>query len=133
MISTSPQGQIIDGPGNTSVWFSDGYGDYIRHFMRAMGALPEWAPHNQSHLTHSTSVVTAVTYAADDIRYTTADPDAIDMLKLAFTPVEVTANGVPSTARESRRTGVGLRRGHSGAEGQARAGSGAHRRSALRA
>ena len=25
-------------------WFSDGYGDYIRHFMAGLGAVPEWAP-----------------------------------------------------------------------------------------
>jgi len=25
-------------------WFSDGYGDYIRHFMEGLAAVPEWAP-----------------------------------------------------------------------------------------
>jgi hypothetical protein len=93
MISTSPQGQIIDGPAVNNIWFTDGYGDFVRHFIRGMGAVPEWAPANQSHLTRSTSVVTAVNYAASEVRYTTADPDAVEVLKLAFTPAEVTANG----------------------------------------
>ena len=94
MVSTSPVGQIIDGPNVNLVWFTDGYGDYVRHFMRGMGAVPEWAPDNQSHLTRSTSVVTAVNYSASEITYTTADPDATEVLKLGFTPVEVTADGV---------------------------------------
>ena len=29
---------------NEGWWFSDGYGDYIRHFLVAMAAVPEWAP-----------------------------------------------------------------------------------------
>jgi concanavalin A-like lectin/glucanase superfamily protein/Big-like domain-containing protein/purple acid phosphatase-like protein len=94
MISTSPQGQIIDGPSVNNVWFTDGYADYVRHFMRGMGAVPEWAPDNQNHLTRSTSIVRAMNYSASEITYTTADPDATDVLKLSFTPVEVAANGV---------------------------------------
>ena len=94
MITTSPQGQIIDGPAVGNVWFTDGYADYIRHFMRAMGAVPEWAPHSENHLTRSTSVVTSITYAADEILYTTADPDGTEVLKTSFTPVEVTADGL---------------------------------------
>jgi hypothetical protein len=94
MISTSPRGQIIDGPTVNNVWFTDGYGDYIRHFMRAMGAVPEWAPQNQNHLTRSTSVVTAISYSPLEVVYTTADPDATDVLKLGFVPVEVAADGL---------------------------------------
>ena len=94
MISTTPQGQIIDGPDVNLVWFTDGYADYIRHFMRGVGAVPEWAPDNQNHLTRSTSVVTAITYTASEITYTTADPDATDTLKVSFTPVEVAADGL---------------------------------------
>ena len=92
MISTSPQGQIIDGPTVNNIWFTDGYADYIRHFMRAMGAVPEWAPHAASHMTRSTSVVTSITYAADEILYTAADPDGTEVLKTGFTPAEVAAN-----------------------------------------
>jgi hypothetical protein len=94
MISTSPQGQIIDGPSVNNVWFTDGYGDYIRHFLRGMGAVPEWAPTGQSHLTRSTSIVTAINYSPSEVTYTTAESNATDILKLAFTPVEVAADGV---------------------------------------
>ena len=43
-------------------WFDDGYGDYIRNFLWAMGAIPEFAPRGQDHLLRSTSVVTNVQY-----------------------------------------------------------------------
>jgi hypothetical protein len=94
MVSLSPQGQIIDGPDVRNVWFTDGYGDYIRHFLRGMGAVPEWAPNGESHLTRSSSIVTAINYSASEITYMTADSDATDILKVAFMPVEVAAGGV---------------------------------------
>jgi hypothetical protein len=99
MISDTPQGQIIDGPEVGNVWFTDGYGDYMRHFLRALGAVPEWAPEGQNHLTRFTSVVTAISYAPGEIAYTTADPDGIEVLKVAFLPREVRANGVPLAQR----------------------------------
>src|SRR5260370_23875409 len=34
-------------------WYTDGYADYIRHFMEAIGAVPEWAPAGETHLDHS--------------------------------------------------------------------------------
>ncbi|HZU81268.1 MAG TPA: hypothetical protein VE987_00045, partial [Polyangiaceae bacterium] len=49
---------------NEGWWFSDGYGDYIRHFLLAMGAVPEWAPSDETHLLRSTSIVTHVEYGA---------------------------------------------------------------------
>ena len=93
MISSSPQGQIIDGPSVGNVWFTDGYADYVRHFMRAMGAVPQWAPNGASHMTRATSVVTSITYRPGEILYTTADPDGTETLKIGFTPAEVTADG----------------------------------------
>jgi len=33
----------------TGYWFSDGYGDYMRHFQRGMASVPEWAPANEDH------------------------------------------------------------------------------------
>jgi hypothetical protein len=40
----SNNGQVITGPDDpTEIWFTDGYGDYIRHFLSAMSTFPEWA------------------------------------------------------------------------------------------
>ena len=45
-----PDGVVIDGPEVNNQWFTDGYGDYIRHFMTSIGAVPTWAPDQQNHL-----------------------------------------------------------------------------------
>jgi hypothetical protein len=47
------------------VWLTDGYGDYVRHYLRAMSAFPELAPSNSNHLVASTSIVTQIDYAPD--------------------------------------------------------------------
>ena len=73
------------------MWFTDGFGDYVRHFMIAMGAVPEWAPPGESHLLRSTSVVQGVTYGAGRIDYRTFDASAQEVLRLAFVPATVTA------------------------------------------
>jgi len=80
---------------NPACWFSDGHGDYIRHFLLAMGAVPEWAPAGENHIVHSTSVVRSVTYAptGDAVAYTTFDAGSRETLRLAFTPASVLAGG----------------------------------------
>jgi hypothetical protein len=37
------------GPDSDHVWFTDGYGDYIRHFVSAMVTFPEWARKDPIH------------------------------------------------------------------------------------
>jgi len=44
------------------VWMTDGYGDYVRHFLRAMAFMPEFAPSDQTHLLSSTSVIQHMEY-----------------------------------------------------------------------
>jgi hypothetical protein len=78
---------------NEGWWFSDGYGDYIRHFLVAMGAVPDWAPRGESHLLRSTSVVTHVDYAPGRVAWTTFDTDAMETLRLPSRPKGVTASG----------------------------------------
>ena len=53
-----------DGKNNyprDEVWLTDGYGDYVRHYLRAMASCPEVAP-NSNHILSSTSVVTQADY-----------------------------------------------------------------------
>ena len=61
---------MVDNDGKNcyprdEVWLTDGYGDYVRHFLRAMAAMPELAPANTNHILHSTSVVTQADYPPD--------------------------------------------------------------------
>lgn len=92
------------------VWLTDGYGDYVRHYLRAMAAAPELAPKGQNHLLRTSSVVKSITYASDSISYTTFDDAAQELLRIAFTPTRVTAGGkrlirLESTADLSRQEG----------------------------
>jgi len=87
-------GIVIDGPDVNNQWFTDGYGDYIRHFMTGMAAVPEWTPFNQTHLLRSTTVVKSITYGFNSVNYTTYDGTATEVLHVNFSPVNITANGV---------------------------------------
>jgi hypothetical protein len=91
---------VADDP-NEGWWFSDGYGDYIRHFLVAMAAVPDWAPRRQDHLLRSTSVVNRVDYRPGRIAWTTFDPEASDTLRLTFRPTSVRVDGAPIPKRQT--------------------------------
>ncbi len=104
---------FMDGEGRTSCcglgfrnpyWYSDGYSDYLRHFQWAMGAMPELAPKGEEHILRSTSVVRHVKYEARDIRYTTFDAGSTEVLRMSYSPTQVTEGGAPV------RSGVSVRR-----------------------
>ncbi len=57
-----------DGKNNyprDEIWFTDGYGDYVRHYLRAMSYKPELAPNNETHILHSTHPLMLVNYAGN--------------------------------------------------------------------
>ena len=86
-------GLITEAMAEDNFWYSDGYGDYIRQFLAGMGAVPEWGPPHENHLLYSSSVVTKVSYGTNELRYSTFDGDAIETLRLGFTPARITAGG----------------------------------------
>jgi hypothetical protein len=65
------------------IWLTDGYGDYVRHYLRAMASAPELASENQNHLLRSSSVLNSIQYGQDSITYTKFDPSSIEELKMA--------------------------------------------------
>ncbi|MGI9075691.1 MAG: hypothetical protein ACR2JB_31170 [Bryobacteraceae bacterium] len=71
--------------------FDDGYSDYIRNFLWAMGAIPEFAPKGANHLLRSSSVVQQVAYGARKIVYRTFDANATEVLRLNFRPTNIRA------------------------------------------
>jgi hypothetical protein len=83
-VTTGPDPQVA-----LESWFSDGYGDYIRHFLAGVGAYPLWAAGTGNHLLRSTSVVQSIDYAPGQIKYTTYDPAAQEVLNLDFAPSSV--------------------------------------------
>jgi hypothetical protein len=91
-------GTVNEGPAesrfNAPFWFTDGHGDYVRHFMIAMGAFPEWSPRSENHLLRSTSVITSIAYASNSITWDTFDADATEVLRVATLPRGVSVAGV---------------------------------------
>jgi len=84
-----------------SYWFDDGYGDHIRNYLWAMGAVPEFAPKNENHLLRSTSVVTEIAYKPNLIRYRTFDSKSVETLRLSFKPARITADGTALASGEN--------------------------------
>lgn len=76
-----------------AIWMTDGYGDYVRHYLRAMAAAPELAPDNADHLLRSSSIVQKVVYQPKHVGYTVFDATSTDVLRLTFKPKKVTVDG----------------------------------------
>jgi len=74
------------------VWLTDGYGDYVRHYLRAMAAKPDLAPF-ENHLLKSSSIVKSIDYKEDKIKFSTFDDHADVELKLVSKPFEIRLNG----------------------------------------
>ena len=89
------RGLVKVGPKERTIWFTDGYGDNIRHLVAAMGAQPEWAPTGENHLLRSTSVIKQVEYGDGRVSYQAFDADGEEVLRLAFAPAKVEADGHP--------------------------------------
>jgi hypothetical protein len=78
---------MVDADGKNryyhdDIWLTDGYGDYVRHYLRAMAAAPELAPGDQNHLLRTSSVVRGIDYGADTIRYVKWDAASRERFKL---------------------------------------------------
>src|SRR5450432_722112 len=86
-------GVIRVGPNWPGSWFSDGYGDYIRHFQEGVAAIPEWAPASQNHLLRSSSAVQNIRYEPRQIRYSTFDDESKEVFRLILKPVLINENG----------------------------------------
>jgi hypothetical protein len=72
------------------IWLSDGYGDYVRHYLRAMASAPELAPDNQNHLLRTSSVIKGIKYGSRAITYTKFDERSRERFKLGeWTPKSV--------------------------------------------
>jgi|SRR5579872_133438 len=92
-----------------SYWFDDGYGDHIRNYLWAMGAIPEFAPAGENHLLRSSSVVQNVEYSQHKISYRTFDRSATEVLRLSFKPARITAGQTLSERDDLREPGYTIR------------------------
>jgi hypothetical protein len=82
-------GVVSVGPQWPGSWWSDGYGDYIRHFMEGLASVPEWAPAGENHLLRSTSVIQKINYGKAELRYQTFDNESLEIVRLSKKPLKV--------------------------------------------
>jgi hypothetical protein len=74
------------------IWLTDGYGDYVRHYLRAMAAMPELAPTYKNRFLGTTSVVVSIQYGTGSIGYKTYG-SATDILRLTRKPEKIECDG----------------------------------------
>ena len=92
-------GLVTEAMAENEFWYSDGYADYIRHFLAGMGSVPECSPPGENHLLRSSTVIRKVNYSPRGLSYSTFDENAMEVLRVAFRPTWVTANGTPLRQR----------------------------------
>ena len=68
-------------PGD-DIWLTDGYGDFVRHYLRAMASDPELAPADQDHLLRTSSVIRSIKYDRAEIRYEKFEAESEELFKL---------------------------------------------------
>ncbi|HEY2720426.1 MAG TPA: hypothetical protein VGI82_01790 [Chitinophagaceae bacterium] len=62
-------------------WLTDGYGDYVRHYLRAMATMPSLAP-DEDHILSTTSVIQQVDYKGSLRKFLVPDFDNVDTNKV---------------------------------------------------
>ncbi|MBN2508195.1 MAG: hypothetical protein JXQ71_16040 [Verrucomicrobia bacterium] len=90
-------GIIVNGS-----WFNIAHGLPLRWVLAAMGWLPEeLGPSRENHIMRSSAVVQSVVYGQGRIEYHTFDapPGTVEVLRLAYAPRAVTADGRPLELR----------------------------------
>jgi hypothetical protein len=89
---------MVDNDGKNfyptnDVWMTDGYGDYVRHYLRAMAAAPQLAPSNEDHLLSTSSIIKEIHYTPHEITYITFDDSSVEKLRTTTIPAKVTVEG----------------------------------------
>jgi hypothetical protein len=94
-------GVIVNGD-----WLNIAHPLPLRHILWAIAWLPEELGANrENHIVRSTAVVNSVVYGKGRIEYSTFDAPAntVDVLRLAFVPASVSADGKPLCLRRDLR------------------------------
>jgi hypothetical protein len=77
---------------NGETWMTDGYGDYVRHYLKALAAFPENAYSGQNHMLKSTSVIKYISYNPSRIEYNTFDNVSTEVFRLTAKPKSIIAD-----------------------------------------
>lgn len=112
---TYANGVVAVGHNWLSSWFSDGYSDYVRHFIDAMAAVPEWAPADENHLLASSSAVQSIEYKNRLIELKTFDNAGKLRFKLTNQPSKILVNGKAITSNHAKTDFYTLQESEDGA------------------
>jgi hypothetical protein len=64
------RGVVKVGPDDREgYWFSDGYGDYLIHFLEGIASVPAWAPAGEAHVLRTRAPIVDVAYPKGAVRY----------------------------------------------------------------
>lgn len=95
---------LIDGGPYVAVtWFNLAHPFPLKYTLDCMAWQPEWlGAARENHIMRSASVVSSVVYDRGRVEYKTsaAEVPCVDVLRLAFEPTAVTADGAPLEKRE---------------------------------
>jgi hypothetical protein len=99
-----------DGKNNyprDEVWLTDGYGDYVRHYLRSMAAYPDLAP-NVEHILFSTSVVAQADYPGNFNKKLRSDleKDELDSIAVFYRTYDTTSTEIIRLSRKPSRVTV---------------------------
>ena len=103
--STDQNGVVRVGPTWPSSWFSDGYGDYVRHFLDGYAAVPEWVPLDQDHVLRSSSPIQKISYDKTRVRLKTFDNQGTVSIRMAGKPKSVSVGSSNLPEKKGNATG----------------------------
>jgi len=88
-------------------WFTDGYFDYVPHFIETMASIPALAPLDSDHMLRTTTPICEINYQPNHIDYKTFDQKGSQHLKLSFEPAQVICGGneLPSFSEPEQQIG----------------------------
>jgi hypothetical protein len=78
-----------------AIWMTDGYGDYVRHYLRAMAAAPQLAPDKEPHLLRSSSIIREIIYEPNTVTYEVFDRASSEVMRFPRHPTSITIDGEP--------------------------------------
>jgi hypothetical protein len=87
-------------------WLTDGYGDYVRHFFRAMDANPLLTPPGQDHILSSTSVVHQADYEGNLKKFYGLNFENIDSTNVKLFYSTYDAKGIEKIKLRAKPSGV---------------------------
>jgi hypothetical protein len=91
------RGVVKVGPDDREgYWFSDGYGDYLVHFLEGLASVPAWAPAGEPHVLRSSAPIVDVAYLALSARYRGVAAGT-ETIRVPAAPKRTTVGGVVVT------------------------------------